>query len=1003
MHRILILIFLLPAIAGIPAQAQQKTPLYQLLNLENGLPSNEVYCIHEDRQHQLWIATDQGLVRFNGKKNDRFELPDNVVFKIREDKHGRLYFFSQTGAISYFEHEQIIPFPHNDLILKNIPKLALTDAYIDSSGNFLFNNALYKNYTINLKGDIQMQEYYYANPEEFTSYEITEPIKDHPYVQRLNFNPFKTDSIHLIWRNQQQTHHYYFRNTVQTLNHYSCVRSVRNRYYFAVGKSLVRLDPDNRLVVRELPGEIVQLNTSSNGHVWACMLKKGVLELDENLDITSSAHYLDGQSVSWVLNDFEGNTWISTTENGIYWIKDLSIQRLTGNNELNAPVLQAESTGDGILFATNNGLFWKQNQAIIPIIKEKLLTCSDIQINGKDIHWAITRGKDVSLPHIVTNSPITRFHKIYIFQSTSKILFDKQRKFTMNWVNEIAHFDSSLFTNGTIHFQRKGIANLENFQFYASKLLIDSKDQVWLGTIHGLYRMNPATYRPVKINPGNSTLFNIGITALAENNQGLFAAGIRFKGLVLFRDQQPIGHITEKDGLLSNTISTILFKNRFCFIAGPKGANLIYFESEVPLKYRIIPIGLNKGLFNLTIYQIFEHQQRLYAATSKGLIELGSWESLSTPYLPELPLNILQIRMDGKNIPIRSGIVVQPDNKRLSIHFNSPCYNAVDELEYRYRLLHEGDDSDWHTQSASPLVLENLSPGDYQIELKAVLPHQFRYSATTVMTVTVNKPWWLNPWLILVLILLGIAGIYWGLRRRFQLIRQRDQEQLQFRQRLTALEQTALRSQMNPHFIFNCLTSIQHLIISGKNKDANEYLVAFARLIRTTLDLSTHSFISIAEEQDYIRQYVALEQLRLPDSFTFSLRVDPAIATRTTVIPNMILQPIVENAIRHGLKPLKNRLGKLEIHILQTGSFISCKIMDNGVGYNPAKRTVSGHGIHKSLGLDNVRKRLNLLFPPPEETVLEINPIKDPDTLKTIGTCVSVRFPNQQITPANKS
>lgn len=604
----------------------------------------------------------------------------------------------------------------------------------------------------------------------------------------------------------------------------------------------------------------------------------------------------------------------------------MNIRRLTGNVELNTPVLRAVSAGDGIVFATENGLFWKKNTTIIPLIKEKLITCSDIQINGKNIHWAITRGKDISIPHVLKRSPISRFKNIYIFQATSSILFDKQRKFTMNWVNEIAHFDSSLFRNGEIHFQRKHISNLDNFQFFASKLLLDSKDQVWLGNIHGLYRMNPDTYRPVKINPGNSQLFGQGITAIAENSQGLLASGIRFKGLMLFRNQQLIGHITEKDGLLSNTVSSIFFKNSNCFIAGPKGANLIHIDSEVPFKYRIIPVGLNKGLFNMTIFQIFEHQQVLFAATSKGLIELGSWDALSIPYQPALPLNLLQIRLDGKPIPLNSGILIQPNNKRLSIHFNAPCFNAADELEYRYRLLHEGDDRDWRSQSSSPLVLENLSPGDYQIELKAVLPHQFRQSASLVLTISVQKPWWMNSWWILLIIGITSSGVYWLLRRRFQKISDRKQEEFQFRQRLTALEQTALRSQMNPHFIFNCLTSIQQLIISGKNQDANDYLVAFARLIRTTLDNSTHSFISIADEQDYIRQYVAMEQLRLSDSFTFSLRIDPKIHTRSTVIPNMILQPLIENAIRHGLKPLKGRQGKLEIHILQDGASIYCKI-----------------------------------------------------------------------------
>ena len=148
------------------------------------------------------------------------------------------------------------------------------------------------------------------------------------------------------------------------------------------------------------------------------------------------------------------------------------------------------------------------------------------------------------------------------------------------------------------------------------------------------------------------------------------------------------------------------------------------------------------------------------------------------------------------------------------------------------------------------------------------------------------------------------------------------------------LEQTALRSQMNPHFIFNCLTSIQQLIVSGNIVDANDHLVKFARLIRKTLELSARPYIKLKDEKDYLEEYLALEQLRIPGQFEFSIAIDGNINISKTEIPNMMLQPIVENCIRHGIKHLENKKGTISISFHQHPDFILCTITDNGIGRN---------------------------------------------------------------------
>ena len=131
---------------------------------ENGLPSNESYFIYRDSKDFLWIATDKGVVRYDGNKMENFDLPDNVVFKIREDSKGRIWFFSHTGRLAYFFNGSIYPYKYNDSISKIIKNIIITDAYVDSNDNIILNSSLLHNYRISKYGLIEKFNFYKALP-----------------------------------------------------------------------------------------------------------------------------------------------------------------------------------------------------------------------------------------------------------------------------------------------------------------------------------------------------------------------------------------------------------------------------------------------------------------------------------------------------------------------------------------------------------------------------------------------------------------------------------------------------------------------------------------------------------------------------------------------------------------------------------------------------------------------------------------------------------------------
>ena len=176
-------------------------------------------------------------------------------------------------------------------------------------------------------------------------------------------------------------------------------------------------------------------------------------------------------------------------------------------------------------------------------------------------------------------------------------------------------------------------------------------------------------------------------------------------------------------------------------------------------------------------------------------------------------------------------------------------------------------------------------------------------------------------------------------------------------QQLSEFELKALHAQMNPHFIFNCLNSIKALIMYKRNEEATAYLGKFSSLVRLNLDHSRKQFLTLKQNIDYIKQYIEIEVIRFND-LEFEIHVAPEIDKDEVKIAPMLLQPLIENAIWHGLQPMEN-CKKLIITFNIKNERLICEINDNGVGIN--KTMVLPKKDHTSLGIDNIQKRINLL------------------------------------------
>ena len=198
---------------------------------------------------------------------------------------------------------------------------------------------------------------------------------------------------------------------------------------------------------------------------------------------------------------------------------------------------------------------------------------------------------------------------------------------------------------------------------------------------------------------------------------------------------------------------------------------------------------------------------------------------------------------------------------------------------------------------------------------------------------------------------------------------------------------------MNPHFIFNCLTAIQHYVNKEDVYSANMYLSNFAKLIRKTLDLSGEQYITLDKEIAYLENYVELEKMRFQDKFQCYINVGTGVNVFTAMIPPMLLQPFIENAIRHGLRYKEDNEGELDVDFNMEGTTLVCRINDNGIGIKKSKQLKSNtHVEYQSKGMRLTESRINAInMISPKKIRMEVKDKLD-DLGNPIGTMVVIYF-----------
>jgi hypothetical protein len=318
-------------------------------------------------------------------------------------------------------------------------------------------------------------------------------------------------------------------------------------------------------------------------------------------------------------------------------------------------------------------------------------------------------------------------------------------------------------------------------------------------------------------------------------------------------------------------------------------------------------------------------------------------------------VHIENITIHDEDTLVKNQYQLKHNENYITIQFVGLAYRNQGDVEYKYQLM--GLDTSWKFTQRTSLTFTSLPPGDYQFVVMAKNEDGIWSENPARVDFHIKRPFWRSWWFIILVVVFVAALIYAIMSFRLRMIRKRNE----LIHDINEYKQKILRQQMNPHFIFNTLNSIQYFLLDEDTTSSLTYLTKFAKMMRIVLDNSQHTFVPIEDEIRGLDLYLELEALRFEESFDYKIYIDKNINTFECKIPALLLQPYVENSIRHGLLHKRGK-GFLSISIELHENSLFCIIEDNGVGRKRSEEIKMSQGLlQKSLGSKITEDRIKVL------------------------------------------
>ena len=756
----------------------------------------------------------------------------------------------------------------------------------------------------------------------------------------------------------------------------------------------------------------------SNGNFWIGMWgSMGLFKFDKSLGKFTDDRYSKPYTSTNVPVHhlaFDGEVvWVGFNQPGRFFNFNPETEKYTSflkENYFNydfKTILDIEVKNGATLFLTDMGTYRVIKEPYTKLVKTGSATTTinfppvydSICLNSKNIAVNTKTDEMNGSYWAGTNSGFLKINHGRIVESYTRGSFDSG-DIPSDTVLSLAYGEEGMLWIGTY----KGLAKF-NFhtrevvdysvlsQKYLSSHLVkfvfeDSKGDIWVGTTNkGLNKLNPETNHITRFlsDVADSSSFH-GIEAsciLEDQNGNIWVGGT---GLNKFNSQNnSFTHFTEKDGLTGNQIKNMLEDDAGnLWISTNKGLSRFDPDKEIFRNF-YEKDGLQDNEFSGAACKLKDGH--LVFGGKNGLVVFHPDNIVINDQIPSIKITSFRIFDEEQGqFNYEEAIKLKYDQDYFSFGFTALDFSDPDKNAYAYKLENFEDDWNYTREGNRIARYTNVNPGQYTFRVIAANNDGIWNETGLSVPVIIKPPFWKTTWFYGLEIVVIVLFIIMVIKYREKKIREQN--------RFLVLEQKLLRSQMNPHFIFNSLSSIQSFIFENNPIVAGSYLSRFAELIRSILYNSREEFISLEKEVKTLQNYLDLQQLRYNNKFEFELYVDPEIDIENTSIPPMLAQPFIENAIEHGLKNLEKK-GQLYVQFVQKNEFIKLIVKDNGIGIEAAqKHKDEKRKNHVSLATIITKERIEILNKNLKRNKygMQIKEQKD-EAGKTTGTQVEFHLP----------
>jgi ligand-binding sensor domain-containing protein len=935
---------------------------YRHYDIKDGLVGNHVYHAVMDREHFLWFCTETGVSRFDGTHFKNFTtadgLPDNEILKMFVDSRGRVWMMPFKNDICYFSRGKIHN-SKNDSVLNN---LQLTGNIVSISESaegdiILLDNAgitvlrlngkisrfrtLYNDsksaYTFisagtNLAGAVFLYLGDYANPSaanrllyRLTILADTLTIQKEPGIAGFaggTSNDAYISNNFLIYPRDTNN------NALKQLDIYN-----------SSFKETIKMPVTNGLNwISLLTDTVIYFNTTTGVDEYNCRKK------------IFTSRYLERQNITNTLKDCEGNLWFTTPGNGVWRLYSRDINTIAlSDGASSKQVFSISGQTEKIIAGSNGERVYSfdaatgKNKSFISLRNSLIKKCLKIIPYEKNMYYLTEDGIFSS------NLSLGDMHDVSGNITVSMTCKDMDLyPGAGNAVNII------LATHSIVLLIKKTGTKTQALRLYTgrSTAVCAASSRIYIGTLAGLKYSDSASN--ITQLAGLNPLLANRITKLLYAKNKLWI-GTNDNGLVCFDGEKVIKNISVKEGLTGNIIRALYADGDYLWAGTDRGLNKINIaDTACPVVMRYTTAD---GLGSDMIHAVYVNNGNVFTGTPEGIT---FFDEAKISNSTSCDLRILGITVSGIEQQYDSAtLLLSHKNNNIRFDFVGISYKSAGDIVYSYKL--SGIDDDWKTTRDNFLQYPTLPSGSYELQLQAANKFGVKSEIVT-LRFDIAKTIAEETWFRALLLASALALTWWLASLRTKRIRRRDREKNETAGRIAELEQQALKAQMNPHFIFNCLNSIQQYVIDKDVAGANKFITGFSRLIRQTLENSSKQLISVGEEEAFLNTYLALEKNRFEDKFEYRITIDEKIQKEDTFLPPMLLQPFIENSIRHGIRLKQDGMGLIEINISLSINHIICTIIDNGAGREAARASKSSQHIeYQSRGMQLTSQRIELL------------------------------------------